>query len=197
MEFASFTLFDWMVTIFVVLVALVALSMGFVKFVLWIGSWVGAFFVTYIGHAWALGHIKQWVDGNLLASVLSYAGVFILALLVFTVITQIISSFIEDSAFGSVDKVLGGVGGFCVATALVAMAFGFFEKQHDGDLPSWVAESQTPPYLQEALVIIDQLRAESEAAEDLINRARQIGQEGAEKLEQNINNQLNPLSNNN
>ena len=170
MEFASFTMFDWLVTVFVVLVTFVALLMGFIKFVLWIGSWIGAFFITYIGHEWSLGYIKQWIDGQLLASICTYIGVFTLSLLFFIIITQIIASFVKDFAFGSVDKILGAVSGFSLATALVAIAFGFY-KNNNYDLPSWVINSQTPPYLEEVLVIIDQLSSESDVADDLIQSA--------------------------
>ncbi len=196
MDFANFTAFDWLVTIFIVLVSLVTLAMGLIKLILWAGSWVGAAFTAYIGYNWALPYTQQWIENETLAKFCTGIGLFILALMVFTVITQIISSFVEDSAFGSIDKVLGLVAGACISISLMAMAYNFVLNQFGDSAPSWIAEAQTPPYLEQALAIIETLEPDEEISSDILNRARKLEDESLDALQNNVNQELNPLKRN-
>src|SRR3546814_16472764 len=78
--------------------------------VLAIASWVGAAFVTL--YAYPL--VQPWVLGviavEFIASLLTGVGLFLITLVLFSVLTRILSNRIQQSSLGALDRSLGQIG---------------------------------------------------------------------------------------
>src|SRR3546814_11524853 len=91
--------------------------------VLAIASWVGAAFVTL--YAYPL--VQPWVLGviavEFIASLLTGVGLFLITLVLFSVLTRILSNRIQQSSLGALDRSLGLLFGFVRGALIVALAW--------------------------------------------------------------------------
>ncbi len=126
----GFTIVDGVVAVVIVLSALLAYSRGFVRELMAIAGWVGAFILAFVFADQARPLVKQIpVVGDFLGNncelliIASFAIVFALALVIVSLFTPLFSSLIQNSILGPVDQVLGFVFGVVRGVLLVAVAF--------------------------------------------------------------------------
>lgn len=126
----GFTIIDGVVALIIVLSALLAYSRGFVRELLAIAGWVAATAVAFIFADQAQPLIKQIpVVGDLigdsceLSIIVSFAAVFAVALVIFSIFTPLFSGVVQRSALGGLDQGLGFLFGVLRGILLVAVAF--------------------------------------------------------------------------
>src|SRR3546814_12264204 len=112
MDSLPINLADLIVIVVLLVSGVFAFVRGFVHEVLAIASWVGAAFVTL--YAYPL--VQPWVLGviavEFIASLLTGVGLFLLTLVLFSVLTRILSNRIQQSSLRALDRSLGLLFGF-------------------------------------------------------------------------------------
>jgi len=181
MDSLPINLADLIVIVVLLVSGVFAFVRGFVHEVLAVASWVGAAFVTL--YAYPL--VQPWVLGviavEFIASLLTGVGLFLVALVLFSVLTRILSNRIQHSSLGALDRSLGLLFGFlrgAVIVVLVWLALGYMVTE--GDRPAWIQEARSRPLVERGagllltLVPPELLESGDQAAEDARRRAEEL-----------------------
>lgn len=128
------TLIDGVVAVVIILSALLAYARGFVRESLAILGWIGAAVLAFIFAPQAEPLVRQIPvvgdfigDSCELSIIGAFAGVFAIALVVFSIFTPLFSSLVQRSALGGLDQGLGFLFGVARGILLVAVAFFVYE----------------------------------------------------------------------
>ncbi len=128
------TIIDGVVAVVIILSALLAYSRGFVREALAIAGWIGAAILAFVFADQVEPLIKQIPflgdiigDSCELSIIGAFAGVFAVALVVFSIFTPLFSSVVQRSALGGLDQGLGFLFGVFRGILLVAVAFFVYE----------------------------------------------------------------------
>ncbi|MFE0755887.1 CvpA family protein [Inquilinus sp. NPDC058860] len=125
--------------------AFLALARGFVAEVLSIAGWLGAALVTLWTFGDAKPYLRQYIEMQLLADILTGVGIFVVALVIFSTISHLIARVVKGSALSAVDRSLGFVFGVVRGAVLVCLAY---------LLLTWVfPETRRPPWLENARML--------------------------------------------
>lgn len=126
----GFTLVDAIVAVVIIISALLAYSRGIVRETLAIAGWIGATVVAFIFADKVQPLIRQIPvlgdfigDSCELSVIASFAAVFAVALVLFSIFTPLFSSVVQRSALGGVDQGLGFLFGVVRGILLIAVAF--------------------------------------------------------------------------
>lgn len=111
------------VIVVLLLSALLAFARGFVREVLSIAGWVGAALVTLWLFADARPFLRQYITMELLADVLTGVGLFIGALILFSVISHFIARMVSGSALSAIDRSLGFLFGLVRGGVVLALGY--------------------------------------------------------------------------
>jgi membrane protein required for colicin V production len=181
MDSLPINLADLIVIVVLLVSGVFAFVRGFVHEVLAVASWVGAAFVTL--YAYPL--VQPWVLGviavEFIASLLTGVGLFLVTLVLFSVLTRILSNRIQHSSLGALDRSLGLLFGFlrgAVIVVLVWLALGYMVTE--GDRPTWIQEARSRPLVERGagllltLVPPELLESGDQAAEDARRRAEEL-----------------------
>ena len=181
MDSLPINLADLIVIVVLLVSGVFAFVRGFVHEVLAVASWVGAAFVTL--YAYPL--VQPWVLGviavEFIASLLTGVGLFLVALVLFSVLTRVLSNRIQHSSLGALDRSLGLLFGFlrgAVIVVLVWLALGYMVTE--GDRPAWIQEARSRPLVERGagllltLVPPELLESGDQAAEDARRRAEEL-----------------------
>lgn len=143
MDSLPINLADLIIIIVLVVSGIFAFVRGFVHEVLAVASWIGAAFVTLYAYPlvqpWALGIITV----ELIASLLTGVGLFLVSLVLFSVLTRILSNRIQQSSLGALDRSLGLLFGFARGAVIVILAWlaiGYMVAEEDR--PDWIEEAR-------------------------------------------------------
>jgi membrane protein required for colicin V production len=98
---------DFVLLAVVAVSAIVAFVRGFVREVLGIAAWAAAAYVAYKGFPLANPTVRGWISNPQIADYATYGIVFVLALIVCTVVTNLIGRMVRNSALGGLDRTLG------------------------------------------------------------------------------------------
>ena len=146
----GFTIIDGIVAVIIIISAVLAFSRGFVREAPSIGGWILAAVVAYVFAPSAEPLMKQVPIlsdflGNSceLAMIAAFAGVFALALIVFSVFTPLFAGAVQRSALGGIDQGLGFLFGAARGVLLVAIAFIIYERVIVSDPIPMVDDSRT------------------------------------------------------
>lgn len=139
----------------VLLCALIALIMGFVRTILALLSWAGAALVTVWGFSYVRPVAREYINPALLADIAAGLGVFVSALVVFSVVSHLLSSLVRGSPLSFLDRTLGFVLGGVIGAVLVALvwlgASGFLEKDKR---PEVLQAARTLPFVDQLAELI-------------------------------------------
>lgn len=131
----GFTLIDGIVAAVIILSAILAYARGFVRESLAILGWIGAAILAFVFAATVRPMLAQlpYADKILgdnceLAMIASFAVVFALALVLFSIITPLFSGVVQRSALGGVDQGMGFLFGVARGVLLVAVAFIVYDR---------------------------------------------------------------------
>ena len=178
---------DILVALVMLISALLAFSRGAVREILGVSAWVGAALVAVFAFPHVRPYPRQWVAENWpdldLGETLADAGtalvLFILALIIFTIVNQIISGYVQRSSMGALDRSIGFIFGLLRGAILVCLAYMLFvwAVKDPEDRPPWVEEAKTLPYIQMGAHIIREI-----APEELRNRAEKTAKDTQHNL---------------
>lgn len=113
--------------------------------VLSIAGWLGAALVTLWTFNDARPYLRQYIEMQLLADILTGVGIFVVALVIFSTISHLIARVVKGSALSAVDRSLGFVFGIARGAVLVCLAY---------LLLTWVfPETRRPPWLENARML--------------------------------------------
>ncbi|MDA0708435.1 MAG: CvpA family protein, partial [Proteobacteria bacterium] len=101
MEGLTINAVDIIVLLIIGASAIIALMRGFTTEALSLGAWIGAIFVTLQGHPILVSKISTFVQPDFMASMVTYATLGILSLIVFKYIAVMIGKLIKESHIGA------------------------------------------------------------------------------------------------
>jgi membrane protein required for colicin V production len=165
---------DVLVGLVLILSGLLAFSRGAVRETLGVGSWIGAALATIYGFNYVRPFAHRWIESQLVADAATGFAIFVVALIILMIISQLISRRIQGSRLGSVDRTIGFLFGLVRGAVLLCLAYMMFLWAiAEDDRPAWVAKARTMPYITmgaEAIrsIVPDQLekRAEKTVRQD-------------------------------
>lgn len=139
---------DILVAVVLLLSGLLAFSRGAVREVLGIGAWVGAGFAAIYGFSYAREFFRKVIENHLVADAVAGLAVFLVALILLAVFSQVIASRIQGSKFGALDRALGFIFGLLRGAVLLCLAYMLFIwAMAEEDRPPWIAKARTLPYI--------------------------------------------------
>lgn len=144
----NFTAVDIIVAVVMLGLAAFSFFRGFVHQVLAIGAWIGAVAATFYGFGVARPFFRSHIDSALGADLATGVCLFLVSLLALSIATKAISDRVRRSALNSVDSSLGFVFGLGLGGALVSLAFLLITMWSGPELPDWLANAKTRPWLE-------------------------------------------------
>jgi len=126
---------------------LVGIYRGFVKETLSVASWALAAFVAFRYGEQASIYVKPYVTKEPLDLAIAYVAVFLISLIVFSVISHIISQIFDSSGMKGIDRSIGSIFGAIRAAAIIVILVlvGRFMAM---DNQQWWMDSQFIPYFE-------------------------------------------------
>jgi membrane protein required for colicin V production len=173
---------DLAVIIILLISAAIAFLRGMVHEVLAIGAWVGAALITLYFYLPAQEFARKYIEVELAADITAGVVLFLLALVVFSILSRILSRRVQESSLGALDRSLGllfGLArGFVVAILCWMLVTWLFPEE---ERPEWLMEARSRPLLEEGAVVLRGL-----APEEL----RLRGESAAEQARENTENAI-------
>jgi membrane protein required for colicin V production len=123
MSGVQLTLFDIIVLVVIGLSALAALLRGAVREILGLASWVAAVIVAILALPWFAPLVRPVIAGEALADGVAAVAVFLVALIVFKLLSGVVIRAVDGSAVGPLDKALGLAFGVARGAFLVCAAY--------------------------------------------------------------------------
>jgi membrane protein required for colicin V production len=157
MEFAGFSVFDIGVLAIVFLGALFGLVTGFVRGGLFVASWIGAGLITIHGLGRVTPFAARYVQPDWLAQLVAGAALFIVALIVFHLLSHILSGWVRSGRLNALDRSLGLVAGLVTAGIVISIAFLFLSDVFGDDPPDWVETARTRPAVERGALLVKDL----------------------------------------
>jgi membrane protein required for colicin V production len=105
------TLFDYVVIAVIALSVLLSVMRGLVREVLALAAWVLAFIAASFFSADVAALLPASIRAEELRLLIGFAGIFLVALLVLSLLTAIASRLVISGGLGAEDRVLGGIFG--------------------------------------------------------------------------------------
>jgi membrane protein required for colicin V production len=126
---------------------LIGIYRGLVKETLSVASWALAAFVAFRYGEQASVYIKPYVTQAPLDLAIAYVAVFLISLIVFSVISHIISQIFDSSGMKGIDRSIGSIFGAIRAAAIIVILVlvGRFMAM---DNQQWWMDSQFIPYFE-------------------------------------------------
>lgn len=138
-----------------------AYSMGLAKFLMLIGSWLGAAVAAYLGFTHLGGIFESFVDDPLFQAVGAALLMFVITLTVLTVVTHKICNQIRGSVLGHMDRALGFALGLVLGVVLVSLIYvGATLFWEEDDFPDQIAEAKTLPLIRAGAEVLVSLLPE-------------------------------------
>lgn len=144
MDSLPINLADLIVIIVLVVSGIFAFVRGFVHEVLGVASWVGAAFVTLYAYPHVQPYLLNVITVEFIASLITGVGLFLVTLVLFSVLTRILSNRIQHSSLGALDRSLGLLFGFlrgAVIVVLAWMALSYMVVEEER--PAWIQQAKT------------------------------------------------------
>ena len=113
--------------------AIMGLIRGLTREVLGLASWVGGASLTFIGMPFVQIIARRYIQNGMMADVAAAAGLFLLFLVLFSVISQVLSGLIKQSVLGGIDRSLGflfGVGRSLAILCIFQLLVSCFMPRH-------------------------------------------------------------------
>lgn len=170
MDSLPVNLFDLIVAVVIALSGLIALARGMAKELLKLGAWLGAGVATLYGFAYARPYVRAYVPFQTLADAIAGVGIFIVTLVIFTLIANVISKRVKDSSLSALDRSLGFLfglvrGGVIVCVGYLLLTWILTPAQ----MPQWILEAVSRPVVERSVAVLvrlapRKLRLEAEEA---------------------------------
>jgi membrane protein required for colicin V production len=144
---AQLNALDWVIIVVVALSVLLSLWRGFAREALSLAGWVAAFLIANMFVDQMASVLAGTIDNITGRYVAAYAILFVLSLMVFSLISMLVSRVIKATGLSLLDRLLGTVFGFARGIILVLVCV-FIVRQlvPPADL-QWLHRSQLMPHL--------------------------------------------------
>lgn len=157
MEIAGFSGFDIGVLAIVFLGALFGLVTGFVRGGLFVASWIGAGLVTIYGFERVTPFAAQYIQPEWVSQLVAGAVLFIVALIVFHLVSHLLSGWVRAGRLNALDRSLGLLAGLAAALLVICVAFLFMSDVWADETPEWVEAARTRPAVERGAVLVRDL----------------------------------------
>ena len=146
---------DVAVVAILLLSGLLAYSRGLVREVLAVAVWVGAGLAALYGFAHVRPLVHEYVPTPWLADIGAGAGLFVVAFLLFTVISRPVVRRVRDSAFRTADRSLGFLFGVVRGAVVVCLVFLLMSWLFPaGQQPEWITTASSRPYVEKGAQLL-------------------------------------------
>jgi len=155
-EATHFTDFDYIIIGVMVFSCVFAYVRGLVREILSLAAWIGAGIVTIFYFQPVAQHLQTHFKSPVVAACLAIVGVYMGALIVFTIINIIIIKSIKSGGEpGMLDNILGLAFGACRGALIISLGFFLLtvvlpEKEY----PEWLKASVTRPYVAQGAAML-------------------------------------------
>lgn len=133
-------LFDFGILGIVFISCLIGFLRGLTKETLSLSSWISAGALTFISYHFLKGFLESKIQNPMMADLASIGITFVFFLVSFSFLSYLLSSWVQNSVFGGVDRSLGSLFGFARGVIVVCILEMF--------LSCFSARSQYPKDLQ-------------------------------------------------
>jgi membrane protein required for colicin V production len=137
---------------------LIAITRGFTTEALSLVAWVAALFITLQGHPYLFPYIIEYVQPEFMASVITYAALGIISLIIFKFIGGVIGRTIKESHIGALDRGLGILFGIARGMLLISFTYllttPFFSSD---EYPDMFMESKSKPLVEYGASILNSM----------------------------------------
>lgn len=157
MEFGGFSVFDIAVLAIIFLGALFGLVTGFVRGGLFVVSWIGAGLVTIFGLEHVTPISSKYIEPSWLAELIAGAILFIAALIVFHLLSHMLSGWVRAGRLNALDRSLGLLAGLATAGIVISITFLFLSDVFQDEPPPWVETARTRPAVEHGALLIKDL----------------------------------------
>lgn len=169
--------FDFAVLGLLAMSGLLAMARGFVKELLSLAGWIIAAIVTFMALPYVREPVRNIVKSQTIADIGSGIVIFLVVLVLCGLITHALTRRLPSGTFGFVDGLLGLVFGLARGALLVSLAYLLLNFAFKSDnLPPWVLEAKTKPYLDQGADILRRLNPE-----EWFEKGRKAIQDGTKK----------------
>jgi membrane protein required for colicin V production len=165
----------------ILLSGLVGLVRGITREFFGLVSWTGAIVSSYLGFPYAGKISHMYIHTPMLADGAAYVGLFVCFLIIFSIISQVLSNIIRDSSLSGIDRSLGALFGMVrglIIIIVVEISVGFLmaRSQH----PEQVHQSHLMPMIYRFSDATKQMLPEKAQA-FIREKYKQDGEEGGKK----------------
>jgi len=170
MDSLPVNLFDLIVGAVIGISGVVAFARGMAKELLKLAAWLGAGVATLYGFAYARPYVRAYVPFEALADAIAGIGVFIVTLVIFTLIANVISEQVKDSSLSALDRTLGFLFGLVRGGVIVCLGYLLLTWiLAPAQMPGWIVESLARPVVEQGVAVLvrlapRKLRLEAEEA---------------------------------
>jgi membrane protein required for colicin V production len=153
--------FDFAVLGVLALSGLLAMARGFVKELLSLAGWIIAAIVTFIALPFVREPVRNLVKSQTIADIGAGIVIFLVVLVICGLITGWLTRRMPGGTFGFLDGLIGLVFGLARGALLVALGYLLLQVAFKSDnLPAWVTQAKTKPYLDEGADLLKRLNPE-------------------------------------
>lgn len=153
--------FDLAIIGLLLLGALVGLVTGFVRGGLFVLSWAGAGAVTVFGFSTASPYARQYIETAWLADLAGGAVLFVVALIVLHLVSQLLSRWVRSSRLNALDRSFGLLAGLGTAVVAIAIGYLFLSDIWAEDPPEWLEAARTRPVVESAALLVRDILPET------------------------------------
>jgi len=147
----------------ILLSGLFALVRGFVKELLAVAGWVGAFFATVYLVGFVKPYFHNFIAIGWLADAAAAAAVFIVSLIALSAVSHAVARHVHQSDFKALDKSLGLAFGLFRGVVLVCLLYylASVAVPDQTQYPPWIKTARSMPLIERGARVIDQIIPES------------------------------------
>lgn len=155
---STLTTFDIAALVFIGLSMLFAFGKGFVTAALGLGAWVGAFFVTAIGFAFVTPWMRENIQPDELADIISFVVLFFVGLFILKQIASWVGTAVKTSFAGLLDRSLGALFGMLRGFVIICVVYMGTTALFPGKKqPEWIRDAQLRPVVHFGAEMITEL----------------------------------------
>ena len=145
-------LVDLIVIAIVAISAILGLSRGFVREMLGLGSWLLAGYGAFRFGPQFVPMADRAIGNPDISGIVAYAGTFLVLVIVFSLLANLVGRLVRVSALGGLDRTLGLVFGIVRGVAVMVVAYILGGAVLPHPWPPQIIQARTVPLLREAAV---------------------------------------------
>jgi membrane protein required for colicin V production len=163
---------DGIIVVVLLLSALFAFTRGFVKEVLAIGGWIGAFFSALYLYDPVKPYVAMYLPKGVIADASTFVGLFVASLVVFSILSHQIASRVRESSIGPLDRSLGFLFGLARGAIIVIVAYLLLAQLVPADKqPDVVSEAKLTKWVHRGAEISVRMVPQTLTIRDYLERA--------------------------